>query len=239
MICNDSCIDYMRLVYESLRFVTIWLRKERKNKMNYIEQFMEDNNLEVNEEFYVIDENGTKIGGLISIIFYFDKNMRLKMKLVESDCRDVFRGLMSGKYRIEKIPQKPKTVWDLTEEDKYYYIDLYGDIYSTFYDRDEDVDIIKCGNAFLTEKEARFEVERRKCEAVLLKYGTRDMRSFEDYDDKYYIMYDNTGKNVDVSCCTFRQNQGVIYFKTIELAQKAIDEVTEDRLKRYVFNVKE
>ena len=33
--------------------------------------------------------------------------------------------------------------------------------------------------------------------------------------------------------------QGVINFKTEELAQKAIDEVTEERLKKYVFNVKE
>ena len=32
--------------------------------MNYIEQFMKNNGIEVNEEFYVIDENGTKIGAL-------------------------------------------------------------------------------------------------------------------------------------------------------------------------------
>ena len=37
--------------------------------MNYIEQFMKDNDIKIDEEFYVIDENGTKIGGLISIIF--------------------------------------------------------------------------------------------------------------------------------------------------------------------------
>ena len=94
--------------------------------MNYIEQFMKDNDIKIDEEFYVIDENGTKIGGLISIIFYFDKNMRLNMKLVESDCRDVFRGLMSGKCKIEKIPKKPKSVWDLKEGDEYYYITLLG-----------------------------------------------------------------------------------------------------------------
>ena len=207
--------------------------------MNYIKKFMDDNGIEVNEEFYVIDENGTKIGGLISIIFYFDKNMRLNMKLVESDCRDVLRGLMLGECKIEKIPHKPKSVWDLKEEDKYYYINYYGEIDSTFYDCDEDVDIIKCGNAFLTREEAKFEVERRKCEAILLKYGTRNFMSFEYYDDKYYIMYNNTLENVYVDCCNFMQRQGSIYFKTEELAQKAIEEVGEDRLKKYVFNVKE
>ena len=210
--------------------------------MNYIEQFMQDNNIEVNEEFYVIDENGTKIGGLISIIFYFDKNMRLNMKLVESDCRDVLRGLMLGECKIEKIPQKPKTVWDLKEEDDYCCIDTCGGVNITTFGIGAcwvDKKMIEIGNAFLTEEEAEHELERRKCEAILLKYGTRDMISLGDYADKYYIMYDNTEKNVDVSCCTFRQSQGEIYFKTIELAQKAIDEVTEERLKKYIFNVKE
>lgn len=208
--------------------------------MNYIEQFMKDNDIEVNEEFYVIDENGTKIGGLISIIFYFDKNMRLNMKLVESDCRDVLRGLMLGECKIEKIPHKPKSVWDLKEEDKYYYINCYGEIDSTFYDCDEDVDIIKCGNAFLTEKEARFEVERRKCESVLLKYGTRDLISLGDkYTKKYYIQYDYDVNKIIILKHYSIGIQGVINFKTQELAQKAIEEVGEDRLKKYVFNVKE
>lgn len=208
--------------------------------MNYIKQFMKDNGIEVNEEFYVIDENGKKIGGLISIIFYFDKNMRLNMKLVESDCRDVLRGLMLGECKIEKIPHKPKSVWDLKEEDKYYYINCYGEIDSTFYDCDEDVDIIKCGNAFLTEKEARFEVERRKCEAVLLKYGTRDMINIGGINvRKYFIVYNNYYHEISISFTQSANSQGIIYFESSELAQKAIEEVGEDRLKKYVFNVKE
>lgn len=208
--------------------------------MNYIKKFMDDNGIEVNEEFYVIDENGTKIGGLISIIFYFDKNMRINMKLVESDCRDVLRGLMLEEYKIEKISKKPKSVWDLKEEDKYYYINCYGEIDSTFYDCNEDVDIIKCGNAFLTEKEARFEVERRKCESVLLKYGTRDLISLGDkYTKKYYIQYDYDVNKIMILKHYSIGIQGSINFKTEELAQKAIDEVTEERLKKYIFNVKE
>lgn len=208
--------------------------------MNYIKKFMDDNGIEVNEEFYVIDENGTKIGGLISIIFYFDKNMRLNMKLVESDCRDVLRGLMLGEYKIEKIPHKPKSFWDLKEEDMYYYIDYYGEIYSTFYDCKEDVDIIECGNAFLTEEEAKHEVERRKCEAILLKYGTRDMMSLGNINAyKYFIVYKNCYHEISIIFNQSSNSQGTIYFETSELAQKAIEEVGEDRLKKYVFNVKE
>ena len=208
--------------------------------MNYIKKFMDDNGIEVNEEFYVIDENGTKIGGLISIIFYFDKNMRLNMKLVESDCRDVFRCLMSGECKIEKIPQKPKSVWDLKEGDEYYYIDYYEEIKSVFNECcDEDLSIIEIGNAFLTREEAEFEVVRRKCEAILLKYGTRDMMSLANYlTDKFYIIYNNYDNLIEIESKQFTHTQGTIYFKSKELAQKAIKEVGEDRLKKYVFNVK-
>lgn len=211
--------------------------------MNYIEQFMKDNDIEVNEEFYVIDENGTKIGGLISIIFYFDKNMRLKMKLVESDCRDVFRGLMSGKCRIEKIPNKPKSVWDLKGGDEYYYIDMCGNVDRTTFRNStyfEDEKVVKIGNAFLTEEESKHEVERRKCEAILLKYGTRNMMSLGDINaHKYFIVYNNYYHEISIIFNQSSNSQGTIYFETSELAQKAIEEVGEDRLKKYVFNVKE
>ena len=206
--------------------------------MNYIKKFMDDNGIEVNEEFYVIDENGEKIGGLISIIFYFDKNMRLKMKPVESDCRDVLRGLMLGECKIEKIPKKPKSVWDLTEEDMYYCIHN-GDISQYLFDSDTDKDIRDLGNAFLTREEAELEVERRKCEAILLKYGTRDIRSLDDDTNKYYIIFDNSVDKIIFPCCNYMQNQGTIYFESKELALKAIEEVGEERLKKYIFNVKE
>ena len=210
--------------------------------MNYIEQFMKDNDIKIDEEFYVIDENGTKIGGLISIIFYFDKNMRLNMKLVESDCRDVLRGLMLGECKIEKIQHKPKSVWDLKEDDEYYYIDICGDFDITTFGVGSywvDKKIIEFGNAFLTREEAKHESERIKCEAILLKYGTRDMMSLGDnYTKKYYIQYDYDVNKIMIFKHYSIGIQGVINFKTEELAQKAIDEVGEERLKKYVFNVK-
>ena len=211
--------------------------------MNYIEQFMKDNDIKIDEEFYVIDENGTKIGGLISIIFYFDKNMRLNMKLVESDCRDVLRGLLTGEYRIEKITEKPKTVWDLKEKDEYYYIDICGNFDITTFGVGTywaDKKMIEFGNAFLTREEAEFEVERRKCESILLKYGTRYMMSLGDGNKSKYCIYLNNFLNkIVVSDNYCIQSQGSIYFESKELAQKAIEECGEKRLKKYVFNVKE
>ncbi|MDD6640906.1 MAG: hypothetical protein PUE66_07940 [Erysipelotrichaceae bacterium] len=209
--------------------------------MNYIEQFMEDNNIEVNEEFYITDEY-RKLGGLDGNKFFFNEKSQLKEKLDDSRCDAyvLLRGLMTGECKIEKIPQKQKTVWDLKEEDKYYYINCYGEIDSTFYDCEEDLDIIKCGNAFLTEEEAKHEVERRKCEAIMLKHGTRNMMSLANYrTDKFCIIYNNYDNLIEIERKQYIHIQGTIYFESKELAQKAIDEVGEDRLKKYIFNVKE
>ena len=206
--------------------------------MNYIKKLMEDNGIEVNEEFYIFyDKN--RLGKVMETPLYFDEKLYL-VGNAYGNCYIILRGLMTGEYRIEKIPQKPKTVWDLKEEDMYYYINLYGEIDSTFYDCEEDVDIIKCGNAFLTREEAEFEVERRKCEAILLKYGTRNMISLGDkYTKKYYLQYDYDVNKIIILKHYSLGKQGSINFKTEELAQKAIDEVTEERLKKYIFNVKE
>lgn len=208
--------------------------------MNYIEQFMKYNDIEVNEEFYVINKNGKKIGGLISAIFYFNKNMHLKVKCAESDCRGVLIRLMSGEFGIEKIPQKPKSVWDLKYGDDYWYINSFGHVRKTSYGLEDDFKrMIEFGNAFLTEEEAKHEVERRKCEAILLKYGTRSMMSLGDKTKKYYIMYNYNSDKIEICIHYYLGLQGTINFKTEELAQKAIDEVTEERMKKYVFNVKE
>ena len=210
--------------------------------MNYIEQFLKDNDIEINEEFYVVNLNGDIIEKFKDDRFHFGVGMFLFNKGTALPQDDVLCELLLGSLKIEKIPQKPKTVWDLKNDDEYYCINMYGSVSETTFSNDtrnEDEKIIKAGNAFLTKEEAEFETERRKCEAILLKYGTRNFMSFEYYDDKYYIMYNNTLENVYVDCCNFMQIQGSIYFKTEELAQKAIDEVTEELLKKYIFNVKE
>ena len=211
--------------------------------MNYIEQFMKDNDIKIDEEFYVVNKNGGRIKKLEESRFYFGTSLFLFKKQSALPYDDLLCNLLIGKYKIEKIPQKHKSVWDLKHGDEYYYIDMCGDVDITAFRNGTyltDEKIIKIGNAFLTKEEAEHEVERRKCEAILLKYGTRDMMYISDDDtNKYFICYNNYVHGIAVNNNQFVQNQGTIYFESKELAQKAIDEVGEDRLKKYVFNVKE
>lgn len=138
------------------------------------------------------------------------------------------------------VKPKPKTVWDLEKEDIYYFINPNGGVYSCRWVEDEqDLSRRESGNIFLTKEEAEFELERRKCEAIMLKYGRR---TFKYKDDNYLIRFDNTdniNKKVDVEVWQICQLQGSIYFDTEELTQKAIDEIGEERLKKYVFRVEE
>ena len=215
--------------------------------MNYIEQFMKDNDIKIDEEFYVINEKGEKIKNISDdehfLNFHFTENLELKSELINLICTKLLLSLILGRCKIEKIPQKSKTVWDLKEEDEYYYIDMCGDVDITTFSnstRHADEKIIEVGNAFLTEEEAKHEVERRKCEAILLKYGTRDMINIGGINArKYFIVYNNYHNVISISFNQCAQSQGTIYFKSAKLARKAIEECGEDRLKKYVFNVKE
>lgn len=146
--------------------------------------------------------------------------------------------------KLKELLVKPeqKTVWDLeshdVSHDVYYYIDDdYSKVNSCDWLEDKiDLSRRKCGNAFLTEEEAEFELERRKCEAIMLKYGRR---KFKYEDDNYFIRFDNDDEQAFVDVWRLNQFQGIIYFDTEELAQKAIDEIGEERLKKYVFRLEE
>ena len=48
--------------------------------MNYIEQFMKDNDIKIDEEFYVVNENGDRIKKLEQSRFYFGTSLFLFKK---------------------------------------------------------------------------------------------------------------------------------------------------------------
>ena len=149
-----------------------------------------------------------------------------------------------GEYLVDEdklkellVKPKPKTVRDLEKGDTYYFIETNGGVYSCRWLADvNDLCRREFGNVFLTEEEAEFELERRKCEAIMLKYGRR---TFKPRDINYIIQFDNDDKQVFVDFWRLNQFQGSICFDTEELAQKAIDEIGEERLKKYVFRVEE
>lgn len=155
-------------------------------------------------------------------------------KLID-DNWDEIKELIIEKVEVEQKP-KPKTIWDLKKEDgeRYYYITLYGGVCDGIFNTGYDEDARGGGNAFLTREEAEFELERRKIEAVMRKYS----KPYEAGENNYCILYFHDLKTVDVSYYSVT-DYGTLYFKAEEIAEKVIDEIGEDRLKKYWFGVTE
>ena len=134
----------------------------------------------------------------------------------------------------EQIPGKYKTIWDLDIRDgeKYYRPCLDGDVTQGIFNTNYDENIRTWGNAFLTKEDAEFEAERRKIEAVMRKYS----RPFKNCGNNYYIYYDYACDKIIIDIY-HSVSDGVSYFKNEEIAQKVIDEIGKDRLKKYWFRV--
>lgn len=134
----------------------------------------------------------------------------------------------------EQMADKPKTIWDLDIDDReeYYCIFADGDIGLDDFNSRFSEKIRDAGNAFLTEEEAEFELERRKIETVMWKYS----RPFEYEEENWYIGYSHkVGKIVIEAHYTLVDRNP--HFETKEIAQKVIDEIGKDRLKKYWFRV--
>lgn len=159
----------------------------------------------------------------------------IKLSEIESKYGDYL--VDEDKLKELLVKPKPKTVWDLKDGDGYWYIDTANNInYAIWNSYMWNLTTRESGNAFLTEEEAQFELERRRCEAIMLKYGRRTFK-YGEYN--YFIVIFDSRMIIDTCFNFFLNQQGNIYFDTEELAKKAIDEIGEERLKKYVFRVEE
>lgn len=135
------------------------------------------------------------------------------------------------------VPPKPTTVWDLKDGDPYWYLESEGTItLASWCENTVSKRKRAHGNVFLTKEDAEFEVMRRKVEATLLKYGRR---GFKYSEDNYYIYYEHDESSIEIGCYESVQDQGVIYFDTEELCQKAMIAAGEKNIKKYIFGVKD
>lgn len=136
---------------------------------------------------------------------------------------------------------KPKTVWDLEYGNYYYCIRDSGIHYSLWVDARVDDLRRSVGNCYLTKEEAEFALEQKKIITELKRLGgTEDMMSLGDRDKlKYCIRYLHDVKKLEVLGLYLIDFNFSIFFATKEDAMNAIKEIGEDRIKKYLFYVKE
>ena len=137
------------------------------------------------------------------------------------------------KNKVKEV-ERPKTIWDLKIEDgeTYYEIRSDGFIRTQHFNSIYDCVARDMWNAFLTKEEDEFERERRKIETIMRKYSS----SFVDGKLNYFLVYYHDSKTIGIDYY-WSIDSGVPYFETKEVAQKVIDEIGEDRLKKYWFGL--
>ena len=157
--------------------------------------------------------------------------MREDLKKIIEDSWEDIKELIIGKAEAE---QKPKNIWDLKKEDgeEYYVLWTDGSTGRLIFNSQGDEVLREVGNVFLTREEAEFELERRKIEVIMRKYS----KPFEKGKRNYYIYYDYARDKILIDIY-YSVSDGIPYFESEKIAQKAIDEIGEDRLKKYCFGV--
>lgn len=98
-----------------------------------------------------------------------------------------------------------------------------------------DEDIFNHTDVFQNEEQAEFDAKRRRIRRTLMKYG----KNFDAGQDNWTFNYSYRDKifgfwNSKYSCHPF-----AIYFKSKEIAEKAVEKVGEDRIKKYLFRVED
>ena len=110
------------------------------------------------------------------------------------------------------------------------------------YWEDYEVDKIKyaLGNCFKTNEEAEFAVEQLKVLAEIREYADND-KEWNNDNEHWCISYNTDSRSIDNDNCFHYviHTPFNLYFSSKEQAQKAIDAIGEDRLKKYYFCVED
>lgn len=140
---------------------------------------------------------------------------------------------------LEPYIEKPKSVWYLKEGDTYYSIYGNGSVSSEkkWFDDEYENNYREIGNVFLTEEEAKYEIERRMIETEMLKLCGR--RKFELGKANWYLEYRPMSEGIEAMWTTYEMRQGTIYYDSEEKAKKVVEIIGKDRIKKYIFGVEE
>ena len=143
----------------------------------------------------------------------------------------------SLKQRISELEEQVKQEKEFPQYGKnYWYVDDDAEVTDSEWDGgDWDQVRMSVGNVFKTKEQAEFVVEKLKVEAELRKFS----RPFKYGDWNFEILWNNHENNIELDWSGYVVRQSVIYFESGEIAEKAIEAVGKERIKKYIFEVEE
>jgi hypothetical protein len=141
------------------------------------------------------------------------------------------------KKRIVELEKQDKEEQGFPQDgDKYWYIDdRHGALPSTYSSHYTDKYRQAICNVFKTKEQAEFQIEKLKVESELRKFS----RPFKYGDWNFEILWNNHENNIELDWSGYIVRQSVIYFESGEMAEKAIESVGEERIKKYIFELED
>ena len=156
-----------------------------------------------------------------------EENKMSTLEELEKKYKELGEEIDKLKAEKENEPWKPK------DGERYWFVSHSGGEESTIWDGvPVDVRMYELGNVFKTKEEAEFRAEQLKVEAELRRFT----RPFVVNQGNFMLRYDHDRNEILIEDFAFIQFSN-IYFTSKEIAQKAIDTVGEERIKKYYFGV--
>ena len=144
---------------------------------------------------------------------------------------------------VEKANKPKNKVWKPEIGERYYCISAGAGIRDFMYNALCDTVNYVIGNCFETKEEAEFALERLKVIAEMKRYIAEHDDVEPDWGDyyqlKWYILYRHDTGCIDTADCTHTQAiDNSLYAYSAETLENMIEEIGEDRIKKYYFGVK-
>lgn len=164
----------------------------------------------------------------------------MNKKEIENKIKEVKEQITELQQTVNNLEEqlnKTEGRWKPNENEQYYYICSDGVVVHGYNGKDTSCkNRISVGNCFKTMEEAKFEAERLKVIAELKEF-TFEPADWKDRNQgKYVLAYDHIEKKITYCILMWIQRDN-LYFETKEIMKKAIEQVGEDRIMRFLFGV--
>lgn len=157
---------------------------------------------------------------------------------IEEIKNEYLKQLEEVKAKIESLESEGETDnrWKPRLGEDYWWVNTYGkvcdDKWSNF---NFENDIFNHTDISPTEEQAEFDAERKRIRRELMKYS----RTFVPGTINWTFDYNYYDKTIRYWNFKYRCYPIAFYFESQEMAEKAIEEVGGDRIKKYLFGVED
>lgn len=153
---------------------------------------------------------------------------------LDMNVQDEIKALKQRIVELEKQVEQEKEFPQFGDD--YWYVDSDTDVLDVaWYGGEYDQGRLSINNVFKTKDQAEFVAEKLRVEAELRKFS----RPFKYGDWNFEILWNNHENNIELDWSGYVVRQSVIYFESGEIAEKAIESVGEERIKKYIFGMED